>query len=106
MGNLIAFVAVLPLALPVTTSRPGDWMLLGYLGVFQIGLAYAFLIKGLRHVPAIEASLLLLIEPVLNPVWAWAFQDETPGPRTIAGGAVILMATFARGVVADRARVT
>ena len=29
--------------------------------------------------PALEASLILLIEPVLNPVWAWIFQGERPG---------------------------
>ncbi len=36
--------------------------------------------SGLRHIPALEASLILLIEPVLNPVWAWLFQGERPAP--------------------------
>lgn len=39
------------------------------------------------------AALLLLIEPVLNPVWAWLVQGERPGAWTFAGGAVILGAT-------------
>jgi drug/metabolite transporter (DMT)-like permease len=47
----------------------------------------------LRHVPALEASLLLLVEPVLNPVWAWAVQGERPGTWALCGGAIILAAT-------------
>src|SRR5262249_21261550 len=65
-GNVIAFAVCLPMALPVATARPADWIVLVYLGVFQIGLAYACLASGMRHVPALEASLLLLVEPVLN----------------------------------------
>ena len=73
-----------------------DWLMLGYLGAFQIALAYVFLIRGLKHVPALEASLLLLLEPVLNPVWAWMVHGERPGPWSIAGGLLILMATLAK----------
>ena len=54
--------------------------------MFQIGLAYGCLIEGLRGVPALEASLLLLLEPVLNPVWAWMVHGERPdvGARSAA----------------------
>lgn len=95
-GNVIAFAACLPLALPVEGSRPVDWAVIGYLGVFQIALAYVFLIRGLRHVPALEASLLLLLEPVLNPIWAWMAHGERPGAWSIAGGVLILAATLAK----------
>ena len=92
-GNLIAFWIALPLALPVSSSTPLDWSLVIYLGVIQIALAYFLLTKALRRIPALEASLLLLAEPVLNPTWAWIFHGERPGPKTLAGGAVILIAT-------------
>jgi len=97
LGNVFAFVVVLPLALPVTHSRALDWALLAHLGVFQIGLAYALLLAALRHVPALEASLLMFLEPVLSPVWAWLFHGEQPGAWALAGGAVILTTTAARG---------
>ncbi len=97
LGNLFAFTAVLPLALPVRDARPLDWALLAHLGVFQIGVAYALLLSGLRHVPALEASLLMFVEPVLSPVWAWLVHGERPGAWTMAGGAVILLTTAARG---------
>jgi drug/metabolite transporter, DME family len=95
-GNLIAFLACLPAALPVASATTGDWLGVTYLGVFQIGAAYVLLTAGIRHVPALEASVLLLLEPALNPVWAWLVHGETPGVWSIAGGALILGATLAR----------
>lgn len=95
-GNVIAFLGCLPMALPVAASRPVDWLVIAYLGVFQIALAYVFLIRGLRQVPALEASLLLLLEPVLNPIWAWMVHGERPGAWSIAGGILILAATLAK----------
>ncbi len=92
-GNLIAFLVCLPLALPARGTGAGDWLLVGYLGVFQIGLAYVCVVPAMRHVPALDASLLLLIEPVINPFWAWLGQGETPSAWALAGGAVILTAT-------------
>ena len=49
-----------------------------------------------RHVPALEASLLLMLEPVLNPVWAWVIHGEQPGAWALAGGAAILGATLVK----------
>ncbi len=64
-----------------------------FLGVLQVGLAYCVLSRGMKRVPAVEASLLLLVEPVFNPLWAYFVHDERPGVWTLAGGAVILVAT-------------
>jgi drug/metabolite transporter, DME family len=54
--------------------------------------------KGMAGVPALEASLLLLLEPVLNPVWSWVVHGEAPGNRALIGGAIILVATAARTI--------
>jgi drug/metabolite transporter (DMT)-like permease len=93
LGNLIAFVAALPLALPVGSHSLSDWTIVAYLGVFQIALAYVLVTSAIRHIPALEASVILLLEPVLNPVWAWVVQRETPGAWALLGGAIILGAT-------------
>lgn len=94
-GNLCAAAACLPIGFPIHAT-PIDWAALAWLGVFQIGCAYLLLSTGLQHVTALDASLLLLAEPVLNPVWAWAAQGERPGGWAISGGALILAATLAR----------
>jgi drug/metabolite transporter (DMT)-like permease len=96
VGNLFAFLACLPAALPVVGATARDWGAVVFLGVFQIAVAYAFLTRALRRVGALEASLLLLVEPVLNPVWTWLFHGETPGPWGLAGGVVILGATVVK----------
>jgi drug/metabolite transporter (DMT)-like permease len=79
LGNLIACVAALPLALPATSISGKDAAVLLYLGTVQIGLAYLCLTRGIRHVPALEATTLLMAEPALNPVWTWLVHAETPG---------------------------
>ena len=92
-GNLIVSLVCLPGALPLPAGRATDWLIVIYLGVFQLGLAYVFLSRAITRVPALEASLFLLVEPVLSPVWAWLAHGETPGPLAAIGGAVILTAT-------------
>lgn len=95
LGNLLAFLTTLPKALPLPHA---DWLniaVLFYLGVFQIGLAYLFVTRAIRRVPAFEATTVLLLEPALNPVWVWLVQGERPAGSSIAGGALILSATLA-----------
>ena len=101
-GNALAFLGCLPLALPVGGGA-ADWLLVGYLGAVQIGLAYLLLVRGLARVRAFEASLLMLVEPALNPLWAWLAQGEVPRAGALAGGALILGATVAKNLAEPRA---
>ncbi|HLI84173.1 MAG TPA: DMT family transporter [Bryobacteraceae bacterium] len=94
LGNALACLAALPMAVPVTGAGVTDVAVIFYLGVVQVGLAYVLLTWGLRHVPAFEASAVLLLEPVMNPVWAWLVHKERPGGWPLAGGAVIIVATL------------
>jgi drug/metabolite transporter (DMT)-like permease len=93
-GNAVAFVVALPMALPLNRLRGADAVVILYLGVVQIGLAYICLGRAIRHVPAFEATTVLLLEPVMNPIWTWLVHGERPGTATLAGGAVILLATL------------
>jgi hypothetical protein len=76
--------------LAVASSERVEWATDRYLGVCQIGVAYVFLTAAMRVLPALEVSLLLLIEPVLNPIWTWMIRSERPGTYTIIGGAIII----------------
>jgi drug/metabolite transporter (DMT)-like permease len=99
-GNVVAAAVALPLwaAGPVATGR--DLLLLAYLGIFQLGSSYALFARGLTQTPAVEASLLVLLEPVLNPIWTFFFTGERPGPWALAGGAIVLGATAVRTAMA------
>lgn len=97
-GNALACAVALPWALPFPAGRPLDWLLLAYLGTVQLGLAYQFVARALPHVRALEASLILLMEPVLASVWAWAVHGETMAPAGIAGAGIIVGATVVHSV--------
>lgn len=102
LGNIIACLVALPMALPVGSHPVGDWALIGYLGTIQIALAYLLVTYGLRHVRALDASLLLMIETALNPVWIWLLLGEVPKVLAVLGGVVIVGATVVHTAIATR----
>ena len=93
-GNIIGFAVCLPMAVPIVHAAPVDIGVLLYLGVFQIGVPYMAVTRSIRHVPAVEATTLLLLEPVFNPIWTWLLYGERLTATTLAGGACIVCATF------------
>ncbi len=90
MGNCIGILICLPQMFPLTQIRSNDIWSLAYLGVFQVGLAYWCLTKAMANLGALEASLLIMVEPALNPVWTWWLHGERPTTTAIAGGALII----------------
>jgi drug/metabolite transporter (DMT)-like permease len=99
LGNGVAFAVCLPFSLPLTQGSARDVLAIGYLGVVQIGMAYWLFSRGLKSLRAIEVSLLVLLEPVLNPLWTWLFHAERPSALALTGGAVMLTALGARAVL-------
>ena len=97
-GNVIACVACLPAALPLSEFTGRDLAIVSYLGVFQVGLAYVLLTRAIGRVPAVEASILLLAEPASSPLWAWLVHHESPGPWPLVGGALIVGSTAWKAV--------
>jgi drug/metabolite transporter, DME family len=67
-----------------------DLVLLFIMGAVQFALPYLLFTRGLREVESAEASLLALVEPVLNPVWVALFYGEEPTVATVVGGAIII----------------
>jgi drug/metabolite transporter (DMT)-like permease len=101
-GNALACAVAVPWAVPLPHATSAEWATVVYLGVVQVALAYVCLTSAMRRLPALEISLLLLIEPVLNPCWTWLVHGERPGAWTIAGGAVIVGATAVRTIAFRR----
>ncbi len=92
-GNTIAFLFCLPAALPLVGATARDGAVVLYLGVVQIAIAYLLLTSALRRVRALEVSLLLLLELLFNPFWAWLLHREVPGEWSLVGCALILIAS-------------
>lgn len=98
LGNVLTFLCGLPFAFDTIPGFTG-WSILLYLGCFQLGLSWAIYTFAIKHVEALEASLITIIEPILNPVWVFLLLGEIPGPWALVGGCVILTAITARYVL-------
>lgn len=92
-SNLIAFLVTATFGFPFLlqeTWTVNSWLILAFLGVVQIGFAFIFFTKGIKHIPALEANLIGTLEPVLNPIWVFLFYGESMGRFALVGGLVVL----------------
>ncbi|WP_414664522.1 DMT family transporter [Horticoccus sp. 23ND18S-11] len=104
LGNTLAFVIGLPWILSAPPLPPTGWAALGALGVIQLGVSYWLYARAIRHVTALEAVLIPVIEPILNPVWVLIFMHERPSGWALAGGTIVLTAVTVRAVMSIRQR--
>jgi drug/metabolite transporter (DMT)-like permease len=85
---------------------PYDLKIILFMGAFTIGLGIALMTWGTAYVPAAEASLLLLIESLLGPVWVWVFLNEAMTSIEILGGALVLISVAALAISQRKAPVS
>jgi drug/metabolite transporter (DMT)-like permease len=74
--------------------------------VVQLGVSYWLYARAIRHVTALEAVLIPVIEPILNPVWVLIFMHEKPTGWALVGGVIVLGAVTLRATFSIRSRVT
>lgn len=93
-NNLGTAALLLPLCLLRGTLVYQPWQLglVALTGLVQLAIPYLLFQLALRRVNPVDASLLTLLEPMLNPVWVWLMVGERPDAFTYAGGAAILLA--------------
>lgn len=101
-GNVLTAVAVFPFIAREAAVAPRSIAWLAFLGVFQIAIAYALFVNGLKYISATEASLTGMIEPIANPIWVFFLLGERPHVLSIVGGAIVLAAIVWRTVSAGR----
>ena len=99
LGNVFAALGTAPFAGALLHVSAVGALVLLYLGVMQLGVSYWMFARGVRRVPAAEASLISMLEPVCNPLWVLLGTGERPGPWSIAGGAVVLGAVALRTLI-------
>lgn len=73
-----------------------DIILITALGSLSVFLAGVLFTKGMKHVEPVTASIVLMLDPILNPVWVALFTGEIPGPLSIIGGVVVLIGVMYR----------
>jgi drug/metabolite transporter (DMT)-like permease len=103
-GNLLAVLSGVTMAVMNVSLRaqkdgtPADSIFVAHLFTAVVGFPFVlketwtfiFFTSAIKHVPAIEATLISTLEPVLNPVWVFLFLGEEPGRLALLGGLIVL----------------
>jgi len=96
LGNIVVCLITLPWFIenPFPTFQENNYLMI--LGFGQLGLGFALFLFGQKYLPAIESSLISMLEPLLNPVWVFIGYGENPGYWAMIGGLVIIAALIFR----------
>lgn len=93
-GNILIFLVSLP-SIITTPDNPlpvaGVYAVI-ILGVFQMGVSYAFFSHGIKHINNVDASLISMLEAILNPIWVMIFIKEFPSIYAFIGAGLVLVA--------------
>ena len=101
-GDVLSVAVGLPFLMRETAFTPMAITSVAILGAFQVGLAYVMMCIGLRTTPAVTASLISGIEPVLNPILVALFCREPVGPMALAGAAIVVISVVGYNVLRGR----
>lgn len=99
LGTLATSIVATPLATPAAVTAR-DMLLLFVFGAGQLGLGLALFTFGAPLIPAAEAALLSVLEPLLGPLWVWLVHGEAPTRGALIGGGIVLVA-LAVHLIAD-----
>jgi drug/metabolite transporter (DMT)-like permease len=94
-GNILTFIVCLPFIFK-TIPNGKSILALIVLGVFQLGISYIFYAEAIKNVSAIEAILVPIMEPILNPIWVFLFIGEKPSYWCLIGGLIVLVSVTLR----------
>ncbi len=100
-GNILTFIIAIPFifsALPDMKSL----IIIVIMGVFQLGIPYIFYVNSIKYLTALEAILITVMEPLLNPLWVYLFAGEKPGTYAIVGGIVVIVTVMLRGIYVSK----
>lgn len=82
-------------AAPTLVVNAKSLMVLAYLGIFQVGVAFILFVNWSGKIETSQTGLLVILEAVLGPLWVWLFLSERPPQLTLLGGAIIVIALVA-----------
>ncbi|HPL53322.1 MAG TPA: DMT family transporter [Bacillota bacterium] len=98
LANIITAIIGLPFLCRSVPSASG-WLFLLILGVFQLGIPYIFYSAAIKKATALEAVLIAIVEPILNPVLVFLALGEVPGLYALLGGAIVLASITLKCVI-------
>ena len=99
LGNILTGIIGLPFIIDSGIPSQQSMIALIVLGVFQLGLPYILYSKAIKHVSALDAVLIPVLEPILNPIWVFLLLGESIGIWPMIGGAIIIIAITIRAIL-------
>ena len=90
LGQLTAGVIFTPLCAAETDFSPPVIAAVLALGIVQVGGAYILFSEGIRRTPAVSASLIAGLEPIMNPAWVALFYGETISGTALIGAVIVV----------------
>jgi DME family drug/metabolite transporter len=90
VNHLFGGLVLLPLVISVPLPSPSQFAFLFVYGAVQMGIPYWLVARGLRSVSPQEAGTITLLEPILNPLWAYLVAGEMPSWFEFIGGGFII----------------
>jgi drug/metabolite transporter (DMT)-like permease len=103
-GHLLTAAIGIPFVFMGDLPTSQDMGILLTLGVVQLGIPYVLYGIAVRYVTALEASMVPVIEPILNPVWVALFMSEVPSKYSIIGGLVVIAAVMVHTYMSVRTK--
>jgi len=103
LSNILGSIVSIPFAHGITSVTEADLIILAMFGFFQVALGLTLYVLGSRLLPSGQASLIATLETPLMPFWVWLAFQETPTPRALLGGALVIGAVIA-DIVGDSRR--
>ena len=89
----------------LSKSTQLDWLIIFGLGIFQLGIPYILYTTALKYVSALDAILVCMLEPILNPIWVYIFIGEAMGEWAFIGGALVIIGTLGRVIIKQKLKV-
>jgi drug/metabolite transporter (DMT)-like permease len=101
LGNILTALICVPFYFQQTPTII-NWLALFYMGTLQIGLSFIIYSAAIKYVKAIDAVLMQVVDPLLNPIWVFLIIGEAPGSWAILGGLIVLTAVTYRNIRVNR----
>ncbi len=101
-GNILTFIIAIPFFIFNPLSDIKSIIIIIIMGVFQLGIPYIFYVQSTRYLTALEAILITVMEPLLNPLWVYIFAGEKPGTYAVIGGIVVIVTVLLRGMYVSK----
>ena len=102
IGCLICSVAGFPWLISETEFTPVTIGGILAIGIVQYGLGYICMAEGLMGTPPLTASLISMVEPIINPILAALVLGELLTPMALVGASIVIVSVILYNILQDR----